>query len=125
MPYRIRVEKELKFIYVSYAGYVSLNNRMDALTELFVEYSEVVNDFNYLFDVRQLENVLKPIEQEIFGQYIASRAEFKNAKQAILKRAEQRINEELMNIASGGGMVYKVFTSEPEAISWLIEGDDL
>lgn len=73
MSYRIRVEKELEFIRISYAGYVTLNHRMDAITELLVEYSDIISSMNCLIDLRQVENTLRPIEREVFGSYVASR----------------------------------------------------
>lgn len=121
MSYRIRVEKELEFIRVSYAGYVTLNHRMDAITERLVEYSDIISSMNYLIDLRQVENTLRPIEREVFGSYVASRGEFRNSKIATLIMPEQDRDVALFEITSDERLEYKVFDSEHEAISWLIE----
>ena len=109
---------DANIITVVYKGEVDLHHRKMAVNQVcnMVVKSEAVK---LLIDIREIINIMSIDEQTSFGEYLASRAELKNAKVATVRGSESYSNGYIDAIAYYEGYQVVDFCNKEEAILWL------
>lgn len=118
MSHTIDILKESGVIEITYINEVSLDERLCVVHELSMEPLPL----RVLIDVRNAQQAMTELEQEIFGTYLTSLEEFNTARVAILNNRKQSINNIIIKKASENSessYLTKNFESKQSALYWL------
>ena len=119
MPHTIKVLPTQQIVNVIFDGGVNLDERITSVKEV-CELLSPNTPVLLLIDVRALINLMSNPEQEYFGRLLAAKEEFKQAKVAVLSKAEtHNPNTIINNVAYLNGYHLVPFTCRSEAIYWL------
>jgi hypothetical protein len=118
MSNKIEILHNLEVIKVTYERNLTLDQRLAVVHELCVDFN-IFKRFRLLIDVRNIKQEMTPLEQEIFGKFIASKEEFDMALVAVLDNIQQPVDQIMIHEASKEGYQIKMFGSEEVALAWL------
>ncbi|MFT5163463.1 MAG: hypothetical protein ACI9FJ_002059 [Alteromonadaceae bacterium] len=119
MPHSISFSSQSHIITITYLGEVDLDERIAAVEKVCEDIC-VGMAVKILVDVSVINNTMSHQEQAYFGQYLADKAELKNAKVAVLsKDISHNPNMIINNTAYLEGYHLVPFASKTEAIYWL------
>lgn len=118
MAHIIEELKQSKIVKVTYQDGVTMEERLYVVHEICLDYL-ISSKLKLMIDVRSASQEMTLLEQNIFGQYLASREDFKMAKVAIISDKARNINEVITKESSVLGHEIKHFINEKQAISWF------
>ncbi|WP_158969248.1 hypothetical protein [Paraglaciecola sp. L3A3] len=118
MPHEITVLEGTSIIKITYNDEVSLDERINMITELTLNYI-TTSHLKILLDARKLVKNMTETEQKLWGKYIASREEFITASVAVLDQINIHINQSSIKMAYLTGQNIQQFHCEETAIDWL------
>ena len=118
MAHEFEVLSSSEIIRVTYSGDLTLDERIQVVHKLCCDFN-IFSRFKLLIDVRNVQQEMTELEQEIFGKFIASKEEFDTALVAVLDKIEAPVDEITINEASKDNYQIKMFNCEKTALSWL------
>lgn len=118
MSYKIEVVKNSEIIRVTYVGTLTLDQRISAVHELCCDFN-IFSRFRLLIDVRNIQQEMTVVEQEVFGNFIASKEEFNHASVAVLDNIEHPADQIAGRVAAKLGYRMQQFDREEKALAWL------
>ncbi|MBU2880925.1 hypothetical protein KO525_15800 [Psychrosphaera sp. B3R10] len=119
MPFKIESVRHLGVLKVIYSGAVTLDERINVVHSLCVDHYDSTR-FRIYIDARLVDYQLSVAEQEVFGAYIASREEFKDALVAVVVNDGQVKNKNIITKSSKSGQIINIFDNEDDALQWLV-----
>ncbi|MBU2917571.1 hypothetical protein KO505_06290 [Psychrosphaera sp. F3M07] len=121
MDSKIELIEGTDIIKVSYRGDVTLDERVNCVEQICVEYKALESCIKILIDAQEVTEVMSEVEQTLFANYIASREELEGARVAVLVKPEQLINNTVIEQATILGHKTKLFNDIYIALNWLNE----
>lgn len=118
MSHKFEVLDNSEIIKVTYEGAMTLDERLSSVHELCIDFN-IFKRFRLLIDVRNITQEMTPLEQVLFGQFIATNDEFNMASVAVLDNIAQPADQVVSKEASKMGYQIKQFDSETKALAWL------
>lgn len=119
MPFKIEEVQHLGIIKIIYSGVVTLDERVNVVHALCVDYYDS-SRLKICIDGRLIEHAISAAEQEVFGAYVASREELKDALVALIVNDGQIMNSGIFEKSSKLGHHIAVFDNENDALRWLV-----
>jgi hypothetical protein len=118
MAYHIEVLENTGIIKVTYSGNVSLDERINVIHELCIDYKTPA-PFKLLIDTKSITLKLTTTEQLLFATYVVGREELSSALIAVVAISGQVMNKTIVNKSAQLGHQIKVFSAEDAALTWL------
>jgi hypothetical protein len=108
-----------EIIRVVHSGNVTLEERVNIVHEVCVDYYKPNAKLKVLIDARLVTQNMTETEQVLFGTFIAEKKELKNACVAVVINPGQIVNQTVVNKSTQLGHHIKLFGNESEALLWL------
>ena len=119
MPFEVTVTRLPEYVRYEAAGPTSLKNFVDLLSFAGAE-TELYEDLKVLFDLRGVEGRLTRSEQLLVGEVVAIKLPLSFKVASLVPVGEMTRNSE--RAALSKGVTVRIFDSESEALSWLLDG---
>ena len=120
MPFEVTVTRLPEYVRYEAAGPTSLKNFVDLLSLAGAE-TELYEDLKVLFDLRGVEGRLTRAEQLLVGEVVAIKLPLSFKVASLVPVGEITRNSE--RAALSKGVTVRIFDSESEALSWLLDGN--
>ncbi|MCW8834688.1 MAG: hypothetical protein OQK09_07440 [Colwellia sp.] len=118
MAHIIEVIENPEIVKVTYKHGVTMEERLNVVHEVCLDFF-IATRLKLIIDVRLASQEMSPVEQTIFGKYLASREELNKVKVAIISNQAQNINQVITQESLALGHQIKHFNIEQQAVSWL------
>lgn len=119
MPFEVTVTRLPEYVRYEAAGPTSLKNFVDLLSFAGAE-TELYEDLKVLFDLRGVQGRLTSAEQILLGEVAAMKLPLVFKAASLVPVGEITRNSERAAISKG--VTARIFDSESEALSWLLDG---
>ncbi|EDQ01349.1 hypothetical protein [Shewanella benthica] len=121
MSYKIKLIEELWQVHVIYHGIVTLEQRIQAVEDIVLDYADKLAPLKILVNVCDLQMILTLGEQRSFGEFLANHPRLSNAKVAVVHEPDYNPNLFIDTCAFNNGYRLAEFNRIKAAELWLSE----
>ena len=123
MTYKIELNKQPDYVYVSYLSQGNLDERKNLTTEL-IEVCKKSEIFNIVIDTTEMDHQMVPVDFFAFADAFCSAVTERKIKVVIVTRKAETFTVLTKIVMNSTGITNAMFADKEHAVDWLFSSND-